>query len=119
MSPVLRDFARAFLVVFAIWWLAACSATEPIATPEPRVVIVAPVMPPIVREAARTRAQAWRYVDRRPYLSSADLIQMLELSQDMERAIRRVQVHRSAANERTAKDAIDALRDFMTAHKRE
>lgn len=101
------------LLLVGLCCLAACSSSEPVVVPEPHALIVAPVTPPVVREAARTQAQAKRYVETRPDLSSAELIRMLELSEAMRRAVHRVQAHRSAANVRAVRQAIDALRGFM------
>lgn len=104
---------RALLLIAAVC-LAGCA---PVAVPEPAteppVAEVRHGPPAVLKEAAKTQDAAKRYIDRRPGLSSAELIRMLDLSQAMQRAVRRVRAHRSTANVRAARVAVDALREFM------
>lgn len=94
--------------------LAGCTAVVvPQPVVEPPVPEVRHEPPAVLKEAAKTQDAAKRYIDRRPGLSSAELIGMLELSQAMQRAVRRVRAHRSAANVRAARETVDALREFM------
>lgn len=103
---------RAFAFA-AILCLAACATDElPVPPIEPpRPVIQEP--PVVVTEAAKAKAAAEHYIEKRPDLSAADLIRLLDLSQGMQNAVRKARSHPTRANTRAAKVAIDALRGFI------
>jgi chromatin segregation and condensation protein Rec8/ScpA/Scc1 (kleisin family) len=101
------------LALAAVVCVTACAAPDlPEPTEQPRPVAVEQ---PVVKEAANTKAAARRYVETRPDLSSGELIRMLDLSQAMQRAVRRARARPTARNVRGAKDAIAALRGFMSS----
>lgn len=103
---------RALLI--GIVCLAGCAPTvAPEPVPEPPVPEARHEPPAVLKEAAKTQDAAKRYVDQRPDLSATELIRMLDLSQAMQRAIGRVRAHRSAVNVRAAREAIQAMREFM------
>lgn len=68
--------------------------------------------PPLVAEAAQTQRQAARAVRKRDDLSNADLIQMLRLSGDLQRAVRHWRAHRTSGNAAAVRHDMAALRAF-------
>lgn len=95
--------------------LSACAAPEPAAV-EPQRESIAAVyspVPKVIGDAVKAQSDAAHAAATRNDLTTPDLLRMLDLSQAMQRAVRRVRAHRSAANVRAAREAVDALRSFM------
>lgn len=95
--------------------LSACAASETVVVEpqrEPIAAVYSPV-PKVIGEAMRAQKDAAYAAATRNDLTTPDLLRMLDLSQTMQRAVRRVRAHRSAANVRAAREAVDALREFM------
>jgi hypothetical protein len=96
-----------------IFCLAGCAAPPPQAAVVP--IAISPLTPPpVVAEAAREEMKAKQFVKARPEMSTAELLQMLDLMAETDRSVRRVQADRTKVNVRAAHDSIKALRAFMS-----
>lgn len=100
------------LAVTLILCLGACTTDElPVPPIEPTHLVQ---NSPVVTEAAKTNAAARHYIEKRPDLSASDLIRLLDLSQSMQGAVRKARAHPTRANTLVAKDAVEALRGFIS-----
>lgn len=94
--------------------LAGCARDAP-APVEPRPVVVPAYLPvpSVIDEAAKVQRDAAHVAATRDDLSAADLLRMLDLSHTMQRAVRQMRAHRTAANVAAVRASIRALREFM------
>lgn len=94
--------------------LAGCGTDAPPAA-EPRIVVVPPHPPGpgVIDEAVRVQKDAAHAAATREDLSVAELLRMLELSHEMQRAVRRLKAHRTPGNLAAARASVRELRDAI------
>lgn len=102
---------RRLLVLAALLVGCARDAPPPV---EPRPVVVPAYLPvpSVIEEAAKVQRDAAHVAATRDDLSAADLLRMLDLSHTMQRAVRQMRAHRTAANVAAVRASIRALRGF-------
>lgn len=93
--------------------LVGCTTKSQVVT-ESRVALSqpSPTVPKIVNEAVRVQDEAAHMAATREDLSSVDLLRMLELSRNMQRAVKRMKANQTPKNIAAARVAAHALLAF-------